>query len=204
MARIRQLSIRNFRGLKSFDWTPTPGINCLIGPGDSGKSSVLDAIDLCLGNRRNVQFTDADFSNLDISQVVSISITIGELGDELKNLDAYGMFLRGFDSVTGTIQDEPEKDAEAVLTLTLTVSSDLEPIWTLYSDRAADQNLARNLSQEDRARVAPTRIGAAAEHNLAWRRGSILNRLSENTPDASAALIKAARDSRGFWRRRSR
>ncbi len=47
-------------------WYPAPGINCLIGPGDSGKSSILDAIDLCLGARRNIQFTDADFHLLDV------------------------------------------------------------------------------------------------------------------------------------------
>ena len=28
---------------------PAPGINCLIGPGDIGKSTLLDAIDLCMG-----------------------------------------------------------------------------------------------------------------------------------------------------------
>ena len=32
-----------------------------LGPGDSGKSSILDAIDLCLGARRTVGFADTDF-----------------------------------------------------------------------------------------------------------------------------------------------
>ncbi|MGO4684118.1 AAA family ATPase [Hyphomicrobium sp. 2TAF46] len=40
------------------------GLNCLIGPGDSGKSSVLEAIDFCLGARRNLQISDADFHRL--------------------------------------------------------------------------------------------------------------------------------------------
>jgi hypothetical protein len=66
VARIRQIDIRNFRGIASLSWDPSPGINCLIGPGDSGKSTVLDAIDLCLGARRNVQFSDSDFHQLDI------------------------------------------------------------------------------------------------------------------------------------------
>ncbi len=66
MARLRKIEIRNFRAIKEFSWLPSPGINCLIGPGGSGKSSVLDAIDACLGGaRRNMQFTDADFHNLD-------------------------------------------------------------------------------------------------------------------------------------------
>src|SRR5215471_11238881 len=32
---------------------PSVGINCLIGPGDSGKSSLLDAIDYCVASNRN-------------------------------------------------------------------------------------------------------------------------------------------------------
>ena len=60
MARIRRLEIRNFRSIKILDWAPSAGINCLIGPGDSGKSTILDAIDLCLGARRNVSIADTD------------------------------------------------------------------------------------------------------------------------------------------------
>lgn len=33
---------------------PAYGVNCLIGPGDSGKSTIFDAIDLCMGARRTV------------------------------------------------------------------------------------------------------------------------------------------------------
>ena len=55
MARIRKIEIANFRGIQLLAWCPTPGINCLISPDNSGKSTVLDAIDLCLRARRNVQ-----------------------------------------------------------------------------------------------------------------------------------------------------
>jgi putative ATP-dependent endonuclease of the OLD family len=59
MARIRRIIIANFRCIKQLTWVPSPGVNCLIGPGDSGKSTILDAIDYCLGARRNLQFSDA-------------------------------------------------------------------------------------------------------------------------------------------------
>lgn len=190
------MEIRNFRGIKALTWYPAPGINCLIGPGDSGKSSILDAIDFCLGARRSIQFTDADFHLLDVDTPVTIEVTLGELDDGLKNLDAYGMYLRGFDAETGTIEDEPERDAETVLTVRLTVASDLEPTWTLVAARAEAQGLTRNLSWGDRVRLAPTRIGAMADYHLGWRRGSVLNRVSEERADASAALAKAARDAR--------
>ncbi len=136
MARIRAIDIHNFRGIKEFTWLPSPGLNCLIGPGDSGKSSILDAVYLCLGARRNIQFSDADFHRLDVETPINISVTLGELDEGLKNLDAYGMYLRGFDTQSGKIEDEPEKDAETVLTVRLTVAGDLEPSWSLVSRRA--------------------------------------------------------------------
>jgi putative ATP-dependent endonuclease of the OLD family len=199
LARIRYIEIKDFRSIREFNWWPSPGINCLMGPGDIGKSSILDAIDLCLGARRNFQFTDADFYNLDVDKPVIITITLGELDDSLKNMEAYGNYLRGCNAEAKTIDDEPEKSCETVLTLRLTVAGDLEPVWTLVSDRAEAQSQSRNLNWSDRVRVSPTRIGAVTDYNLAWRRGSVLNRLSEERADTSAALAKAAREARSAF-----
>jgi hypothetical protein len=199
MARIRKIEIGHFRAIQEFSWFPSGGINCLIGPGDVGKSSILDAIDFCLGTRRNIQFTDADFYALDVETPISISITLGELDDALKSLDAYGMYVGSFDAASGEISDEPETGKETVLTVNLMVASDLEPSWTLVSQRAQAQGQTRNLSWADRVRLAPTRIGVMADYHLAWRRGSVLNRLSEERADASAALAKAARDARAAF-----
>lgn len=196
MAQIRHISITNFRCIEQLNWFPGAGINCLIGPGDAGKSSILDAIDLCLGARRTVQFTDADFHGLNVATPIVIRITIGDLSDALKSMETYGAYVRGYDAGAQTIDDEPEVGKETVLTVQLTVGSDLDPVWTLVSDRAQAQGLSRNLTWGDRTRLSPTRIGALAESNLAWRRGSVLNRLTEEKADTSAALASAARDAR--------
>jgi len=196
MAQIRHISITNFRCIEQLNWFPGAGINCLIGPGDAGKSSILDAIDLCLGARRTVQFTDADFHGLNVATPIVIRITIGDLSDSLKSMETYGAYVRGYDAAAQVIDDEPAAGKETVLTVQLTVSSDLDPVWTLVSDRAQAQGLSRNLTWGDRTRLSPTRIGALAESNLAWRRGSVLNRLTEEKADTSAALASAARDAR--------
>jgi len=60
------------------------------------------------------------------------------------------MYVRGFDPKSGKIEDEPEKDAETVLTVRLTIASDLEPSWSLVSERAEAQGQMRNLSWGDR------------------------------------------------------
>ena len=196
MARIRFLSISNFRAIMFLRWQPSPGINCLIGPGDAGKSSLLDAIDLCVGARRSSQFCDADFHRLDTTKPIEIDATVGELPDGLRSMEAYGPFLRGWDEIIGELTDEPGADLETVLTLRLSVSEDLEPAWSLVSGRAAAQGLSRNLTWADRVRLAPMRIGGSAHVNLGWRRGSVLDRLTDERADATAALVKAARDAR--------
>lgn len=196
MARVRCVEIDNFRGIKRLHWFPEPGINCMIGPGDSGKSTVLDAIDLCLGARRHILFTDADFHRMVVDNPIRIAVTVGELPAEMKRLEAYGPFLRGFCETMKVIEDEPSFDTEVVLTHILTVESDLEPSWLLYSDRAFAEGTVRGLLWNDRTRLAPTRLGGEDSHQLAWRKGSVLNRLSPERADVTQALAKIVRDAR--------
>lgn len=196
MTLIRRIEVNNFRSIKSFDWFPSAGVNCLLGPGDAGKSTILDAIDLCLGARRSFSATDADFYMLDVSEPIRIRLTLGQLDPALMGFDAYGVFLRGLNLDANTLDDEPGAELETVLTLQLTIESDLEPQWTLWSKRAEEQGNTRNIRWADRVSLAPTRLGVTAESNLSWRRGSILNRVSDDKIEAASALARAARDAR--------
>lgn len=196
MARIRRVVIENFRSIRHLAWDPSPGINCLIGPGDSGKSTVLDAIDLCLGARRSIQVDDSDFAALDTNSPIRIDVTVGELSESLKDLDTYGFFLRGWDAASARLDDEPGSGLETVMTVRLTVADDLEPDWKLVSERAEEQGVARGLGWADRASLAPARIGIVADYHLGWSRGSVLNRLSDEKPEVRAALAAAGRGAR--------
>lgn len=196
MTQIRVLEIENFRAIKKLRWLPGSGVNCLIGPGDSGKSTILDAIDQCLGARRSLSFTDADFHAIAFDQPIRISVTIGALDDPLKNIDAYGDFLVGFNAATGLVEPEPGAGLETALTLQLSVASDLEPEWSLVSPRAQAAGRTRNLNWADRTRIAPARLGATGDAHLTWRRGSVLSKLGEGKADASEELIRLAREMR--------
>ncbi|BDB72271.1 hypothetical protein Cthiooxydans_46830 [Comamonas thiooxydans] len=199
MVRIRQVEIKHFRSIQSLTWHPRPGLNCLIGPGDSGKSTVLDAIDLCLGARRTASFADTDFYRLDVTQPISISLTLGNLPDRLKNLDYYGDCLRGFDHQLLGVLDEPRKDCETVITVRLTVSSDLEPVWSLYSDRTAHLDPPKSLHWKDRVELTPSRLGHHPTSNLSWTRGSVLNRFGDERAVVGPALVNAAREARATF-----
>lgn len=199
MAQIRHLQIKNFRSIRKFTWNPEPGLNCLIGPGDSGKSSVIDAIDLALGARRSYPFSDADFFQLNTNNPIEIYITLGALDDQLKNIDIYGHYLRGFNSKTKQLEDEPGNGLETVLTLKLTVSEDLEPDWQLYSIRAEAEGIERRLNWKHRESIAPSRLGTTGKHHLAWGNNSILNKLSDEKLDVSSILAALSRQTRAAF-----
>jgi putative ATP-dependent endonuclease of OLD family len=196
LSQIRHIHIKNFRVIRELIWLPKPGLNCLIGPGDSGKSTTLDAIDLALGARRSYPFTDADFFNLDTTNPIEIWVTLGALSEQLKNIDTYGMFLRSFDSTSGAISDEPQAGQEIVLTLKLTVAEDLDADWLLYSERAEAEGIERRLPWKHRELVAPARLGVASNHHLAWGGRSVLNKLSEDGLDISSTLAQLSRTAR--------
>ncbi|MCI5207786.1 MAG: ATP-binding protein, partial [Candidatus Electrothrix sp. ATG2] len=196
MSQIRHIYIKNFRVIKELEWLPKPGLNCLIGAGDSGKSTVLDAIDLALGARRSYPFTDADFFELNTTNPIEIWVTLGALNDQLKNIDAYGMFLRSFNSTSGKISDEPQVGQEVVITIKLTVGKDLDADWLLYSERAKADGIDRRLPWKHRELVTPARLGITSNLHLAWGNRSILNKLSEDTFDISSTLAQLSRGAR--------
>lgn len=136
---------------------------------------------------------------VDVSKPVVIRIVLGKLNDALKNVEVYGDFLRGYDAGSDTLEEEPAIGLETALWLHMEIHEDLEPVWSLHSSRAAAKGLERNLKWRDREKLAPLRLGTAGDSNLSWRRGSLLNRLSEETPDASSALSSAARDARNAF-----
>lgn len=199
MALIRYLEVERFRGIAHGHFVPTPGINALIGPGDSGKSTLLDAIDLVLQPRRSATFSDADFYQLDVTKPIVITATLGALPASLLDLDAYGLYLRGWEPTLGLVTAEPQLGCEPVLSMRLTVTSDLEPKWTLYSERAEADGQTRDLPWAEKVALAPTRLGAFASHHFSWSPRSVLNRLSEQRATASEALAQAARQARSAF-----
>ena len=150
MAIIRHLRIERFRGINTLNWQPFAGVNCLIGPGDSGKSTILEAIDLCLTPRRYALIRRGRLLPPGDGAPIIIEVTLGELEDALLDIDTYARFLRGFDHSSGQIEDEPSSTLEPVLTLRLEVGDDLIPRWTLFAERAQERHESRDLSARDR------------------------------------------------------
>lgn len=199
MSKVREIHIKHFRGINSLTWRPEPGINCLVGAGDSSKSTVLDAIDWCLGVRRTLPVDDSDFHLMDTERPICIEVTLGSLEEHLKSLESYGQYVRGYDIESGDIYDEPGQGLETVLTVRLVIESDLEAVWRLISARAEAQGISRNLAWKDRIRLAPTRIGMYSMRHFSWQKGALVTKLSDEDANVSAALAVAAREARNSF-----
>lgn len=189
--QIRQLSIENFRGVASLDWKPDLSFCCLIGAGDSGKSTVLDAVEAALSPRW-LSFTEPDFLCCDTSNSIVIEATIGELSKDLKSDERLGLYIRGW-TLAGELRDEPEDCDEPVLTVRLTVDATMEPVWELVCDRA---DAPRTLSNRDRALFGLVRLAGEDSRHLSWGQGSVLSRLTGDNKEAAARLADAYRAAR--------
>ncbi|MCK5944290.1 MAG: AAA family ATPase, partial [Planctomycetes bacterium] len=191
--RLRHLRIRNFRGIKTLDWMLAHPFVCLIGPGDSGKSTIVDAIDLVLTRRWNPAFEDSDFFGGDVSKDLVIEATIGELPRRMLSDALYGLRLRGIGGTPPSIHDEPEDGDDEVVTIRLSVASSLEPRWEVVTDRHADGMM---ISASERERFGVSRLGDYLERDLSWKRGSALARLTGEQDEHAHFLADADRRAR--------
>lgn len=189
--QVRQLKVVNFRGISTLNWNPGSAFCCLIGPGDAGKSTILDAIEAALSPRW-FSFTEPDFLNCDTSHAITIEVTVGELSRALKSDERLGLYIRGW-TVAGELRDEPEDDDEPVLTVRLTVDASMEPVWELVCDRIDEP---RTLSNRDRALFGLVRLAGEDARHLAWGQGSVLARLTGDNKEAAGRLAEAYRAAR--------
>lgn len=188
--KLLSLSIRNYRSIQKLDWEPNAPFVCVLGKGDVGKSTILDAIEAVLSSKR-AQFFDTDFHNCNVNVPIEISATVRELSSEALEEGRMGMHLQGL-STQGKINDEPQKDDEAIVTVKLTVDKDLDPRWELITARLPP----KAIYSKDRTLFGVVRLGAETDTHLTWGQYSHLARLSEQKGSASNALTTAFRTAK--------
>ena len=188
--RIRHLSVRNFRGIRALDWpVPDRSAICLIGRGDSTKSTILEALRRAFHPHWNLSFDDADFYLCDTAKSITIEAILGNLPDAFRDLENYGYLLCGWNAVSLSRTDDPGDGLEEALRIRLTVAGDLEPTWAVIK-RDADHG--KPFKVHDRAKVAVSLVGSGFDRHLTWSRGSILSQLTE-TENVTHSLADATR-----------
>nr|WP_249182216.1 ATP-binding protein [Burkholderia vietnamiensis] len=185
--------IKNLRGIKELDWNlPIGDVFCLIGKGDSSKTTILDAIRYAFYPQWNLSLSDSDFYQCKTDTPIVIEVSIGELIDEFCSLNKYGYWLRGWDATNLILSDEPEDHLERILTVRLTIEKDLEPKWVVVCDRNPE---GIPFKQADRIKVSVGMIGAYSEKQLSWAAGTALAKLTE-AQSLNELLANASRTAR--------
>lgn len=192
MSRLYQLSIRNFRGIRELDWAVGGRTRCLVGPGDSTKTTILDAVQLALTPRWGVSLDDSDFHHGAVDAAIRIEATVGDLPAEFISEDRYGLHLRGWATNASELHEEPAAGMERVITVRLSVDASLEPTWVVVTAPERHPEPKR-IPAKDRARLGVARVGAFTDRDLGWGQGSILSRLTEEAGGANALLANISR-----------
>lgn len=190
--KLRHVKIERFRCVESLAWRIDGDFLCLIGPGDAGKSTLLDAVEFALSPRWNVAFDDSDFYRGDTEQPIVIEATLGELPPRLLSDASFGLRLRGF-TTDGAVVDEPGEGDEEVITIRLTVDASLEPTWEVVTDRHPE---GLPIHAREREKLGAVRLGAMFDRHLSWGKGSFLARLTDDETSPAALLAAAGRTAR--------
>ena len=188
---IRHLKVKNFRGIKELEWFLSGKYICLIGPGDSTKTTILDAIEYALYPSYTFSFDDTDFYNCDVNSPIEIYVTISDVPEEFYDDQKFGLYFRGLKD--NQLIDEPDDDCIKVLTIKLFVDKNLDPEWTIFVEREKDR---RDISNKSREKLGVLRIGSQIDKHFTWSRGSILNKWSESIDQAKSLIATAVRKAK--------
>ncbi len=178
MSNILKLDIENFRGIKCLSETFDKNFICLIGRGDSGKTTILDSIYYVLYPSHILQFYDTDFFNADVTQPIKIEATLANIPDILQTEDKFGLYKRQYNKSTGEITDEviDNPELEDVYTIRLTVDKTLEPKWEMVTGRQEP----KAISATDRSKLNCSFISDYVDKHFSWSKGSPLYQLLKN------------------------
>ncbi len=178
MPNIHSLSIKNFRGIKNFHQVFSSDFVCLIGRGDSGKSTLLEAISCVLSPAWNVTFFDNDFHNCNTAEKIEIEVTVSNIPSELITEDKFGGYIRGWNPSTLTLEDDLLDEHEIVLTIRLEVDKELEPKWTVVCERHPEP---KTISASDRGKLNMFLTSDMLDRHFSWAKGNPLYSLFKET-----------------------
>lgn len=180
MSKIVNLTIKNFRGIKdlSLDFY-NKSLVCFIGRGDSGKSTILDAISSVLSSSWNMAFHDTDFHECNLENPIEVDASLIDFPDKFLSDEKYGLHIRSLNVQSNEISDEiPQDDIEGIskplLTVKLLVDRTLEPKWTITNNRGMDEKL---ITATDRAALNCSMVSDYVDRHFSWSKGNPLYNL---------------------------
>lgn len=198
MAKIHTLKISNYRSLQNFEQNfGMSDFICLIGRGDSGKSTILEAISIVLSPNWNLTIYDTDFFNGDISKSIEIEASLYDLPQQLLRESKFGLYKRFLNKkgeIIDDVLDEELNDEIEVLTVKFLVNKDLEPKWFVVNNREKQQEI--EISAKDRSAFNAFLVSDYIDRHFSWNKGNPLYSLlkvEDTTSEKSNVIIDAFR-----------
>ena len=192
--KVQHLVVKNFRGIKSLSWVVKGDFCCLIGPGDSSKTTILSALDYALSPRASLLFDDSDFFNQDVDQDIVIQVTLTDWDESQPDVQKffqeskYAQYKCGL-SESGPLS-EPEQGGIVAVSISLRVDKSLEPKWFVVKGLDEGEGTDKKpLYGSDRALFGLSRIDIFSDFHFTWGRNTILTRLSADSAQGNLGTI---------------
>jgi ABC-type multidrug transport system ATPase subunit len=183
MAQLHHIKICHFRGLEQFEQTFGKGITCIIGRGDSGKSTILDAISYVFCSSWSLHLNDSDFTGNDTSSPIIIEGTVVDVPLEL--VEKFGKHIRGV-LADGVLIDDMESadavSAQIALTIQLKVGKDLEPVWSVVSYHGEEPSI---IKAADRGKLNVFSVSDYTDRHFSLNKGNPLYSLYKQLNDGA-------------------
>ncbi len=193
--------IKNFRGVKEFKQIfYDKKFVCLIGRGDSGKSTILDAISYVLSPSWTIPFYDTDFYKCNTSEPIEIEATLTDLDEYFLQDNRTGLHIRGINKEGIIVDDFEESEGDPAITIRMLVYDDLEPRWYIVPHKDAVD--LTEIKAAARARLNANLINDYADRHFSWNKGNPLYGLlkkqqnKKQEEEGENIVVNALRDAK--------
>lgn len=172
-----RLDIEGFRGIKVASWLPAKGVNFILGGGDVGKSTWLDAIALLLSPTNSVSVADTDYHLRDVAAGFTIEAVFSLPADAVAESllkAAWPWDWNGKNAVVPSAE-EAEESSQPVYKLRVRGTPDLEVAFEIVQPNDETDHLPVSL----RRAIGLVRLGGddRNDRDLRLVSGSALDRL---------------------------
>lgn len=177
---IRKLTVARYRGLERFEWRPRAGMNIVLGGGDVGKSTVLDAIALLFSPTNASVVSESDYWLRDTNQEFSIEAVVAlppNSGVNAQTALAWPWSWNGQEAVAPSAdgEDAAKLAEDPVYRVRVRGTAELELVWEMVQPN----DEADHFSAAVRRKIGLVRLSADERNDRDLRLvyGSALDRL---------------------------
>jgi putative ATP-dependent endonuclease of the OLD family len=175
---IYRLAIERFRCITTFSWHPAKGVNLILGGGDVGKTTILDAIGLLFSPTNPTTLADTDYHarNIEAGFVIEAILSLPpESGINQQTKASWPWDWNGSEAVVPSTDGDGEMKGEPVYRLRVRGTEDLELAYEVVQPDGTADSLSVGL----RRSIGLVRLSGddRNDRDLRLVQGSALDRL---------------------------